>query len=185
MGPSGSGKSTLLNLIGTLDIPTRGKIVIDGIDVTKLSEGEKDRLRNRKIGFIFQFFNLINELTVLENVMLPRLILGDYKAARIEALEMLRAVGLADKAHYSAARLSGGEMQRVSIARALINRPALVLADEPTGNLDSKTGKEIMDLLINLNKEHGKTVIIVTHDLNIAKGLKRLIHLKDGKIIGG
>jgi len=185
MGPSGSGKSTLLNLIGTLDIPTRGKIIIDGIDVTKLSESEKDRLRNRKIGFIFQFFNLINELTVLENVMLPRLILGESQAAaRREALEMLKAVGLADKAHYLAARLSGGEMQRVSIARALINRPALVLADEPTGNLDSRNAAEIIRLMKELNRKNRQTFILVTHDPTVAKAATKIVRLLDGKIIG-
>jgi ABC-type lipoprotein export system ATPase subunit len=182
MGPSGSGKSTLLNLIGTLDTPTKGKIIIDGIDVTKLSEGRKDKLRNRKIGFVFQFFNLVNELTVLENVMLPRLILGGQQTARREALEMLKAVGLAGKAHYLAARLSGGEMQRVSIARALINRPALVLADEPTGNLDSRNAAEIIRLMKELNRRNRQTFILVTHDPSVAEAATKIVKLFDGKI---
>ena len=184
MGPSGSGKSTLLNLIGTIDTPTKGRIVIDGVDITRLSEAEKDRFRNRKVGFIFQFFNLINELTVLENVMLPALICGvSFEEAEREALTLLKAVGLADKTSHSAAKLSGGEMQRVSIARALINKPALVLADEPTGNLDSQTSAEIIKLMKELNRWNRQTFILVTHDPTVAEAATKIIKILDGRVI--
>jgi len=184
MGPSGSGKSTLLNLIGTIDTPTKGRIVIDGVDITRLSEAEKDRFRNRKVGFIFQFFNLINELTVLENVMLPALICGvSFEEAEREALTLLKAVGLADKTSHSAAKLSGGEMQRVSIARALINKPALVLADEPTGNLDSQTSAEIIKLMKELNRRNRQTFILVTHDPTVAEAATKIIKILDGRVI--
>ncbi|KYH36083.1 MAG: ABC transporter ATP-binding protein [Candidatus Hecatellales archaeon B24] len=184
MGPSGSGKSTLLNLIGTIDTPTRGRIIIDGVDVTRLSEAEKDRFRNRRVGFIFQFFNLINELTVLENVMLPALICGvSFEEAEREALSLLRAVGLADKTSHSAAKLSGGEMQRVSIARALINKPALVLADEPTGNLDSQTSTEIIRLMKELNQRNRQTFILVTHDPTVAEAATKIVKILDGRVV--
>ena len=185
MGPSGSGKSTLLNLIGALDTPTRGRIIVDGVDLTQLSEGEKDEFRNRRMGFVFQFFNLLNELTVLENVMLPALIRGvGFEEARAEALNLLRAVGLEGKAGHLAARLSGGEMQRVSIARALINKPALVLADEPTGNLDSQTSAEIIKLMGELNKRNRQTFILVTHDPTIAQAATKVIKILDGRVVG-
>ncbi|MCD6547762.1 MAG: ABC transporter ATP-binding protein [Nanoarchaeota archaeon] len=186
VGPSGSGKSTCMHLIGSLDIPTKGKVLIKGKDITKFSESELATLRGKEIGFVFQTFNLIPSLTALENVELP-MVFQNIKEneRRKRAIELLKKVGLSHRINHLPAEMSGGERQRVAIARALANNPDIILADEPTGNLDSKTGKEIMDLLINLNKEHRKTVIIVTHDLNIAKGLKRLIHLKDGKIIGG
>ena len=186
VGPSGSGKSTCMHLIGSLDIPTKGKVLIKGKDITKFSESELATLRGKEIGFVFQTFNLIPSLTALENVELP-MVFQNIKEneRRKRATELLKKVGLSHRINHLPAEMSGGERQRVAIARALANNPDIILADEPTGNLDSKTGKEIMDLLINLNKEHRKTVIIVTHDLNIAKGLKRLIHLKDGKIIGG
>ncbi|MHC1586675.1 MAG: ABC transporter ATP-binding protein [Candidatus Hecatellaceae archaeon] len=184
MGPSGSGKSTLLNLIGTIDTPTKGRIIIDGIDVTKLTEAEKDQFRNRKVGFVFQFFNLINELTVLENVMLPALIAGvSFEKARETALDLLKAVGLAEKAHHLAARLSGGEMQRVSIARALVNKPALVLADEPTGNLDSRNSEEILKLMKELNVKNGQTFILVTHDPSVAEAATKIVKILDGKVL--
>lgn len=184
MGPSGSGKSTLLNLIGTIDTPTKGKIIIDGVDVTRLSEEEKDKFRNRKVGFVFQFFNLINELTVVENVMLPALVAGvGFEKAREKALDLLKAVGLADKASHPASRLSGGEMQRVSIARALINQPALVLADEPTGNLDSKNSAEIIRLMKELNQKNRQTFILVTHDPSVAEAATKIIRILDGKIL--
>jgi ABC-type lipoprotein export system ATPase subunit len=184
MGPSGSGKSTLLNLIGTIDTPTKGRIIIDGVDITRLSEAEKDKFRNRKVGFIFQFFNLINELTVLENVMLPALICGvSFEEAEREALSLLKAVGLADKTGHSAAKLSGGEMQRVSIARALINKPALVLADEPTGNLDSQTSAEIIKLMKELNRRNRQTFILVTHDPTVAEAATKIVKILDGRVI--
>lgn len=182
-GPSGSGKSTLLNLMGLLDTPTDGRIEIDGVEVAKVSEKERTNIRNKKIGFIFQFFNLIPELTVVENVMLPRLIRGmSAKEARKEAIELLTSVGLQDKIAAGATQLSGGQMQRVSIARALINEPSIVLADEPTGNLDSKTASEIIDLMRNLNRHNKQTFIVVSHDQALAERVDRLIRLRDGLI---
>lgn len=182
-GPSGSGKTTILNLIGILDEPTEGHIIIDGIDVTRLSGVEKDKFRNKKIGFIFQFFNLINELTVLENVMLPALISGlGSKQSRDEAVNLLKAVGLESKINNPAIQLSGGEMQRVSIARALINKPALILADEPTGNLDSKNTAEIMRLLKELNQQNKQSFIVVTHDPRIVQAATKVIDILDGQV---
>ena len=182
MGPSGSGKSTLMNLIGFLDRPTRGKIIIKGLDINKLSDKEVARLRGLEIGFIFQTFNLIPRLTALENVELPT-----YANSRSgvntheRAKELLRLVGLEDRMHHKPGELSGGQSQRVAIARALINDPAILLADEPTGNLDSKTGCEILNIFKKLN-EDGRTIIMITHDSEIAGYADRIVFLKDGII---
>jgi putative ABC transport system ATP-binding protein len=184
IGPSGSGKSTLLHMIGLLDRPTNGKVFLDGIDVSKLGDNELARLRGNKIGFVFQFFNLYPILTALENIELPMIISEKDKTERRKrALELLKIVGLEKRAEHLPSQLSGGERQRVAIARALANNPSLILADEPTGNLDSKSGKEIIELLDKLQEEEGKTIIMVTHNLNIGKYAERLIYLKDGKII--
>jgi putative ABC transport system ATP-binding protein len=184
IGPSGSGKSTLLHMIGLLDRPTTGKVFLDGIDISKLNDNELARLRGNKIGFVFQFFNLYPILTALENIELPMIINGKNKTERRKrALELLKIVGLEKRAEHLPSQLSGGERQRVAIARALANNPSLILADEPTGNLDSKAGKEIIELLDKFQEEEGKTIIVVTHDVSIAKYAERLIYLKDGKII--
>jgi putative ABC transport system ATP-binding protein len=184
IGPSGSGKSTLLHMIGLLDRPTDGKVFLDGIDISKLNDNELARLRGNKIGFVFQFFNLYPILTALENIELPMIISEKNKTERRKrALELLKIVGLEKRAEHLPSQLSGGERQRVAIARALANNPSLILADEPTGNLDSKAGKEIIELLDKLQEKEGKTIIMVTHDVNIAKYAERLIYLKDGKII--
>jgi len=184
MGPSGSGKSTLLNMIGAIDRPTSGKVLIDGIDISTLNDDELADLRNKKIGFIFQAYNLINRTTVLRNVELPTLVAGIPKKERVRrALEMLRIVGLENEANRSPKYLSGGQQQRVAIARALINNPALILADEPTGNLDSKTGFEIMNYLRKLNQEFGTTIIVVTHARDVAEMADRILHIRDGKIV--
>jgi len=184
IGPSGSGKSTLLHMIGLLDRPTIGKVFLDGIDISKFNDNELARLRGNKIGFVFQFFNLYPILTALENIELPMMINEKNKTERRKrALELLKIVGLEKRAEHLPSQLSGGERQRVAIARALANNPSLILADEPTGNLDSKAGKEIIELLDKLQEEEGKTIIMVTHDVNIAKYAERLIYLKDGKII--
>jgi putative ABC transport system ATP-binding protein len=182
VGPSGSGKSTLLHMIGILDTPTSGKIFIDGVDTSGLDDSSLARLRGRKIGFVFQFFYLYPTLTAKENVELPLMIIEQGKAAREKrAMQLLRDVGLEKRANHLPSQLSGGERQRVAIARALANDPSFILADEPTGNLDSKAGKEIIELFINLNKE-GRTVIIVTHDQAIASKAQMVIRIKDGKI---
>ncbi len=182
MGPSGSGKSTMLHLIGCLDRPTKGKIFIDGKNVSNLSGNELAKIRREKIGFIFQFFNLIPTFTALGNVELP-MIFSKKQNRKERAKELLKAVGLGHRLYHYPSQLSGGETQRVAIARALANDPEIILADEPTGNLDSKSGKEIMDILVKLNKERGTTLLIVTHDNSIAKHAKRIIKLKDGKIV--
>ncbi|MHC1589531.1 MAG: ABC transporter ATP-binding protein [Candidatus Hecatellaceae archaeon] len=184
VGPSGSGKSTLLNLLGTLDQPTSGKILIDGFDTSKLSGGELARLRSRKIGFVFQAYNLINRTSVLRNLELPAMILGvPAGERRRRALELLELMGLRKEAYRKPTELSGGEQQRVAIARALMNNPALVLADEPTGNLDSKTGRSIFELLRKLCHEQGATVVVVTHNLELASMTDRIIHLRDGVVV--
>ncbi len=186
IGPSGSGKSTCMHLIGTLDVPTKGKIFFKGKDITKFKESELAILRGKEIGFVFQTFNLLPSLTALENVELPMIfqnVLPEIRKKR--AVKLLKLVGLGNRINHLPSEMSGGERQRVAVARALANNPDMILADEPTGNLDSKTGREIMDLLIALNKKEGKTIIIVTHDLDISRGLQRLIKLKDGKIVGG
>jgi putative ABC transport system ATP-binding protein len=185
VGPSGSGKSTLLNLLGTLDKPTSGKILISGVDTSKLNEEKLAKLRNQRIGFIFQAYNLINRTTVLRNVELPAIVLGVPSAERRrKALELLELMGLKDKAFRRPTELSGGEQQRVAIARALINDPTIILADEPTGNVNSKTGRNIFELLRKLCKERNATVVVVTHNIELAKMTNRIIHLRDGKIIG-
>jgi len=185
LGPSGSGKSTLLHLIGCLDRPDEGKIIIDGADVLKLSDEELAELRLRKIGFVFQFFNLLPRLTAIKNVELPLIIAGvPEKEARERAMEMLRLVGLEARVSHRPTELSGGEQQRVAIARALINNPKIVLADEPTGNLDTKSGWEIVQLMKRLNEERGQTFIVVTHDPHIAETADRILYLKDGLIEG-
>lgn len=183
-GPSGLGKSTLLHMLGCLDKPTSGLIVVDGMDVTKLNGGTLSEIRRDKIGFIFQSYNLLPVLNAVENVELPMECAGVPKNERRKRAEhLLELVGLSDRANHRPDEMSGGEKQRVAIARALANQPAIILADEPTGNLDSKTGEHIVELLGNLNDELGTTIIIVTHDDRIASLAKRKIRLKDGKIV--
>jgi len=184
MGPSGSGKSTAMNMIGCLDIPTKGNIFLSGKDISHLSESELAQIRGKKIGFIFQKFNLINTLTALENVMLP-MTFQDIPAAerRAKAIKLLESVDLGDRMNHLQNELSGGQQQRVAIARALANDPEVVLADEPTGNLDSKTGENVMQFLQKLHDEKGTTVVMVTHDMNVAKHAERIEHLFDGAIV--
>ncbi len=183
IGPSGSGKSTLMNMIGCLDVPTSGKFWIDGVEGSKMSDNNLADLRNKKLGFIFQQYNLLSKLTALENVELPLIYRGMPTAKRTElAKEALERVGLLDKMHHRPTELSGGQQQRVSIARALSSHPALILADEPTGALDSKSGIEIMQMLHDLHNE-GNTIVLITHDLNIAKQAERIVTIKDGKIV--
>ena len=181
VGPSGSGKSTLLNLLGALDRPTSGKIIIDGKNIARLKDEVLSKFRNRKIGFIFQSYNLINRSTVTKNVELPAIIRGIPRTIRKRRTnELLDMVGLRGKANRKPTELSGGEQQRVAIARALINEPTFILADEPTGNLDSKTGQEIGNLLIKVNEERKATIVIVTHNLELAEKTQRILHLRDG-----
>ena len=185
MGPSGSGKSTLLNMIGALDRPTSGKVFINGTDLSDLNDNQIADVRNREIGFIFQFFNLIPRMDAQGNVELPMAIAGVPRGERKKrALELLNLVGLGDRADHKPSQLSGGEQQRVAIARALSNGPSILLADELTGNLDSRTGEEIMHLLRQLNKEEGKTFILITHDPQVGQNVDRLISFKDGVIEG-
>jgi putative ABC transport system ATP-binding protein len=182
MGPSGSGKSTLMNVVGCLDRPTSGRYWLDGVPVEEMSDEELSSLRNRKIGFIFQSFNLIPQLDVSENVEVPLVYRGLKRGEREEASDrMLRAVGLGNRRHHKPSELSGGERQRVAIARALAMEPDVLLADEPTGNLDSRTGDEIMELLRRLHRE-GRTILMVTHDLARARHADRLIQMQDGQI---
>ncbi len=184
MGPSGSGKTTLLNLIGVLDKPSKGKIYVDGIDLTLLKEKDLTKLRRSTIGFIFQFYNLIPVLSAFENVELPMLIAGvPTKERENRARELLKMVGLGDRLHHRPDELSGGEQQRVAIVRALANKPSIVLADEPTGDLDSKTGKEVVHALRDLSNHEGATVIVVTHDPSIASMASRVFEMRDGMII--
>jgi putative ABC transport system ATP-binding protein len=183
MGPSGCGKSTMLHLIGCLDRPTRGKIIIEGRDVSNLSDNELAKIRREKIGFIFQFFNLIPSFTALENVELP-MIFSKTKNRKKRAKELLSLVGLSHRIDHYSSQLSGGETQKVAIARALANNPKIVLADEPTGNLDSKSGKEVLEILVKLNKEKDVTLLIITHDSSIASYAKRKIKMKDGMVFG-
>ncbi len=183
MGPSGSGKSTLMAIIGCLDVPTSGEYRIDGQDAVKMRETQLANLRAHKIGFVFQQFNLLPRTSALENVMLPLTYDGTKPKERVErAKEALSTVGLADRMNHHPNQLSGGQQQRVAIARALVNKPAILLADEPTGNLDSKTGAEIMALFQQLHKEKKQTVVYVTHDAFIARHTNRIIHLLDGKV---
>ena len=181
MGPSGSGKSTLMNLLGCLDLPTGGKYKLVDLKISQLKPNQLAEVRNRKIGFVFQSFNLLPRATALENTELP-LLYGRVSNSANIAMQALERVGLKHRANHKPTELSGGEKQRVAIARALVNQPAIILADEPTGNLDSVTGQEIMSLFHDLNKE-GVTLILVTHEDAIAKQAKRIIHMKDGKII--
>ncbi|OYT31491.1 hypothetical protein DRJ22_03695 [Candidatus Woesearchaeota archaeon] len=182
-GPSGSGKSTAMNLIGCLDIPTKGDIFLDGKNISEMSESDLAQIRGRKIGFVFQRFNLLGNLTALENVMLPMIFQGvPFSERKKRAQLLLKKFGLGDRMAHKPSELSGGQQQRVAIARALAVDAPVVLADEPTGNLDSKTGKEVLNYLKQLNKE-GKTIVMVTHDDKLAKMARRIVHLKDGKIV--
>lgn len=183
MGPSGSGKSTLMNIIGCLDVPTSGTYMLNGNEVSRLSDNELAEIRNRNIGFVFQGFNLLQKLTALENVELPLIYRGmGARERHRRSREALESVGLGDRMHHRSNQLSGGQQQRVAIARALVSTPPIILADEPTGNLDSKSGMEILKLLADLNRA-GNTVIIITHDQNIAMHAQRIIKLQDGRVV--
>jgi putative ABC transport system ATP-binding protein len=183
MGPSGSGKSTLLNLIGALDRQTSGKVLIEGIDLRKLSEDKLSLLRNHKLGFVYQSFNLIQRLTSIENVEMPLIARGTpERVRRAKSLKMLSAVGLVAKENKRPTELSGGEQQRVAIARALVTQPTLIIADEPTGNLDSKTTQEVVDQFVNVNREFGTTILVVTHNPDIAERTQHIISIRDGLI---
>jgi putative ABC transport system ATP-binding protein len=184
MGPSGSGKSTLMNTLGCLDRPTAGEYILDGEPVASLNDDQLASIRNRKVGFVFQSFNLLSRQTAITNVELPLRYSGSPDGRRERAIEALKSVGLGDRMTHRPYELSGGQQQRVAIARAIVNSPAIIMADEPTGNLDSKVGKEIMNLLLNLNKDSGTTLIIVTHDPNIAEHAERIIGLRDGLLDG-
>ncbi|HPK04877.1 MAG TPA: ABC transporter ATP-binding protein [Bacteroidales bacterium] len=182
MGPSGSGKSTLMNILGCLDTPTSGQYFLNGKDVSKLDDNHLAEIRNKEIGFVFQTFNLLPRSTALENVILPQIYAGISKAQRIErANQVMSSVGLSDRTHHKPNELSGGQRQRVAIARALVNNPSLILADEPTGNLDSKTTIEIMNLIRDIHRA-GNTIIVVTHEENIGRHARRIIRLIDGQI---
>jgi len=185
MGTSGSGKSTLMHLIGLLEQPTSGKILLNDKDISKLSDDELSKIRNKTVGFVFQSFNLINRFTVLENILLPTKYSKDPLKfdANKKAEELLHKFGIYERRNFFPNKISGGQQQRVAIARALIMGPKIILADEPTGNLDSKTGDEILDILGNLNKEFGVTVILVTHEHDIAAKTKRQIYIKDGEVV--
>ncbi len=180
MGPSGSGKSTLMNTLGCLDRPTSGEYFLDGEAVAEMDDDQLASVRNRKVGFVFQSFNLLSRLTAIGNVELPLRYAGITEGRRERAVQSLEAVGLKERMKHRPYELSGGQQQRVAIARALVNDPAMIMADEPTGNLDSKVGTEIMNLLLNLNKDRGTTLIIVTHDPRIAEQTQRVIRLTDG-----
>ncbi len=185
MGPSGSGKSTLMNTMGCLDRPSSGEYILDGEPVAALNDDQLASIRNRKVGFVFQSFNLLARLTAIGNVELPLRYAGITEGRRDRAMEALKAVGLEDRMTHRPFELSGGQQQRVAIARALVNNPAIIMADEPTGNLDSKVGREIMNLLLNLNREWGTTLIIVTHDSAVAEQTHHVIRLRDGLLENG
>lgn len=184
LGPSGSGKSTMLNMVGCLDLPTKGKVFLDGSDISKMSEDQLAQARGRKIGFIFQQFNLLNNLNALENVMMPMIFQNKPEAERIKRAEfLLSSLGLKERMSHRPTELSGGEQQRIAIARALSNNPEIIVADEPTGNLDSTTGKKIMETLTDLHKNEGKTIIVVTHDPTIADYSNQVVYIKDGRLV--
>jgi len=182
MGPSGSGKSTLMNILGCLDLPSSGQYILDGEAVETLNDDQLADIRNRKVGFIFQSFNLLSRTTALGNVELPLRYAGKVPNRKERARLALESVGLSDRITHRPTELSGGQQQRVAIARALVNNPAIIMADEPTGNLDSKVGKEILELLLALNRDNGTTLIIITHDPVIAAQTQRIIHLRDGLV---
>ena len=186
MGPSGSGKSTFMNILGCLDRPTTGSYRLNGDEVATLSDDELAYVRNKQIGFVFQSFNLLTKLTALENVALPMIYAGVNKKMRIErATQLLQSVGLGERMDHLPSELSGGQRQRVAIARALANNPAIIMADEPTGNLDSKSAAEVMELLGSANKQYGQTLIMITHNLELAKLADRMLIIKDGKLSEG